>query len=84
MNRTGTVTGVNGTLCNITLDNGEKSSSIFWMLRAAGTAPADTGTLVTGTYKCYSLTGSTTNYMFMDVRIDSGTTYQDTGGKSGR
>lgn len=34
--KTGTITGVNGTMCQVQLDDGSKTSTLFWMLRKAG------------------------------------------------
>lgn len=83
--RSGTVVSANGSMCTVKLDeSGKESSYIFWMLRTEGSGSGPSGdSLVAGTYKCYSLAGATLNYMFMDVRIQSTTRYQDQDGRAG-
>jgi hypothetical protein len=43
----------------------------------------DTETLPMGKYSCYMLAGSTLNYAFIDIHIDSASRYRDKSGKSG-
>ena len=82
-NKTGTVTSVSGGMCRIKFDDGTQTSHMFWMLRPAG-ASADAGDkLVNGVYPCYSLSGTTLNYMFMDIQIDGPTAYRDKKGNKG-
>ena len=45
--KTGTITGVNGTMCQVQLDDGSKTSTLFWMLRKAGSGTSTTARLVT-------------------------------------
>jgi len=82
-NRSGTVTSVSGGMCRVKLDGGKEISTLFWMLRAAGTSTAATEKLVKGIYPCYSLSGSTLNYTFMDIQIDGPTAYRDKQGYKG-
>ncbi|MGZ8231770.1 MAG: hypothetical protein ACXWUS_19245, partial [Burkholderiales bacterium] len=63
-NKTGTVLQTQGGMCRLKMDeSGTEKSYLFWMLRPAGTSAAPTDKLVSGTYPCYSLSGSTLNYM---------------------
>ena len=82
-NRAGTVVSVSGGMCRVKLDDGKEISTLFWMLRPAGSSTAPDNKLVTGVYPCYSLAGSTLNYMFMDIQIDGPTAYRDKKGTRG-
>lgn len=83
-NQTGTVTKVNGSMCEFQLADGKKVSDLFWMLRVAGSTVASGAKLVQGTYPCYSLSGTTLNYMFMDIIIDGADSYRDKSGNKGK
>ena len=83
-NRSGTVTSVAGGMCQVAVENGTKRGYLFWMLRPAGTSAAVTDKLVKGVYPCYSLTGATLNYMFMDIQIDGPDSYRDKKGNPGK
>lgn len=83
-NRTGTVTSVSGGMCQVTLENETKRGYLFWMLRPAGTSSAASDKLVKGVYPCYSSTGGTLNYMFMDIQIDGPDSYRDKKGNKGK
>jgi len=84
-NKTGTITAVErGGMCQVQFADGSKTSTLFWMLRAAGSSAAATGKLVPGTYPCYSSTGGTLNYLFMDIVIDGPDSYRDKSGKGGK
>ena len=84
-NKTGTVLKTQGGMCRLKMDGtGEEKSYLFWMLRPAGTSAAPTDKLVNGVYPCYSLSGTTLNYMFMDVVIDGPDAYRDKKGNKGR
>jgi hypothetical protein len=52
--------------------------------KSAKEKPDASGSLPTGLYKCYMLTGGTLNYAFIDVQIDSKNSYRDKQGGSGR
>lgn len=83
--QTGTITKADGTMCQVTLDgSGEQKHYLFWMLRPAGTSKVTTDKLVNGTYPCYSLSGNTRNYLYMDVVIDGAESYRDKKGNKGR
>lgn len=82
-NRTGTVVSVSSSMCKYKLDDGSERSTLFWMLRPAGSTTGTTDKLVAGNYPCYSLSGTTLNYAFMDVRIDGPTAYRDKSGNKG-
>lgn len=82
-NKTGTVVSVSGGMCRIKLDDGTQTSTLFWMLRPAGATAEATDKLVNGVYPCYSLSGNTLNYMFMDIQIDGPTAYRDKKGNKG-
>jgi hypothetical protein len=84
-NQTGKITGVSNGMCKVLIDGGSTEKvHMHWMLRPAGEASAPTDKLVNGTYKCYSLAGSTLNYMFMDVKITGPGIYQDKSGNAGK
>ena len=52
-NKTGTITAVErGGMCQVQFADGSKTSTLFWMLRAAGSSAVATGKLVPGTYPC--------------------------------
>ena len=84
--QTGKIVSVSNGMCKVALDGtAEQTSYLFWMLRPAdGAANEPADKLVSGTYKCYSLTGGTLNYMFMDVKITGPDTYQDKQGAGGK
>ncbi|HEY1091334.1 MAG TPA: hypothetical protein VGE47_09590, partial [Burkholderiaceae bacterium] len=83
--KTGTVVSVQGTLCSVKFDGeGQAQTRIFWMLRPAGASTQPTDVLAPGLYTCYTLAGSTLNYAFIDIHIDSTTAYRDKQGKAGR
>ena len=83
-NRTGTVTSVSGGMCQVALENGTRRGYLFWMLRAAGPGAVAGDKLVNGVYPCYSSTGGTLNYMFMDIQIDGPDSYRDKKGNKGK
>ncbi len=84
-NKTGTITAVDrGGMCQVQFADGSKTSTLFWMLRAAGSSAAATGKLVPGTYPCYSSAGGSLNYLFMDIVIDGPDSYRDKSGKGGK
>jgi len=82
-NKTGTITGVDRSMCQVQFADGSKTSTLFWMLRAAGSSAAATGKLVPGTYPCYSSAAGTLNYLFMDIVIEGPDSYRDKSGKPG-
>ncbi len=82
-NKTGTVMSVSGGMCRLKLDDGKETSTLFWMLRPAGAAVEATDKLVKGVYPCYSLSGTTLNYLFMDIQIDGPAAYRDKKGNKG-
>ena len=82
--KTGTVTGVKTTMCEVQLDDGTKRSYLFWMLRPAGSSKVTTDKLVNGVYPCYSSAGSSINYAFMDIHIEGPDTYRDKKGNKGK
>ena len=83
-NQTGKIVGVSNGMCKVLIDGtNTERVHMHWMLRPAGEAGAVSDKLVNGTYKCYSLTGSTMNYMFMDVKITGSGSYEDKNGKGG-
>ena len=84
-NEVGKITGVSNGMCKVQLDgSGREITSMHWMLRPQSDgAQAVADKLVNGTYKCYSLAGSTMNYMFMDVRITGPSSYEDKNGAKG-
>lgn len=47
-NKTGTITGVDRSMCQVQFADGSKTSTLFWMLRAAGSSATATGKLVPG------------------------------------
>lgn len=82
--QTGKVTKVNGSMCSVLWDStGKDVATLFWMLRPEGESQAAAGKLVNGVYKCYSLAGTTLNYMFLDVRITGPNRYEDQKGNAG-
>jgi hypothetical protein len=84
--QTGKIVSVSNGMCKVALDGtSEQASYLFWMLKPAdGGSTGSADKLVNGTYKCYSLTGGTLNYMFMDVQITGSGTYQDKQGSGGK
>ena len=83
--------------CVVKLDNGKTDYNLFWMLRpeggkpgAANTPPGrqpagdGTGELKRGKYQCYYLAGSSMNYAFIDIYIDSASAYRDQKGTGGK
>lgn len=81
--KTGTVVSASGGMCRIRFDDGSQASHMFWMLRPAGAAIQAADKLVNGVYPCYSLSGTTLNYMFMDIQIDGPSAYRDKKGNRG-
>ena len=79
-NKVGTITSVSESMCAVTLEDGTKTTYLFWMLRPAGTSAVTDDKLVKGVYECYS--GG--NYLFMDIHIDGPDAYHDNEGNKGR
>lgn len=89
----GVIVKADGSSCHVKLDStGKIDYNIFWMLRAetaagkpgqASSPSNTTGNLAPGKYPCYMLAGSTLNYMFIDIHIESNNRYRDGSGKTG-
>lgn len=83
--QTGKITKVNGSMCSVLWDStGNDVATLFWMLRPEGESQIAGSKLANGVYKCYSLTGTTLNYMFLDVRITGPDQYEDQKGNAGK
>ena len=80
----GVIVKAEGSSCHVKLDStGKTDYNIFWMLRAEGSSNKVTSSLPTGKYPCYMLAGNTLNYAFIDIHIESSSSYSDGKGKSG-
>jgi preprotein translocase subunit YajC len=80
----GVIVKVSGSSCTVKLDStGQTDHNIFWMLRAEGASNKVEGGLPQGKYACYFLSGSSLNYAFIDIHIESGNRYRDKQGKPG-
>lgn len=82
-NRIGKIIAVNRTMCEVALDEGGKSSYLFWMLHAAGAGVETDDKLSNGTYKCYSSINGQMSYTNNDIQILSADSYENKG-KSGK
>jgi hypothetical protein len=81
---TGEIIENNG-MCKVRKDaDGNTRYYMHWYLRPAGAKAQTTDKLAQGLYACYTLVGSTTNYAFIDIRIDGPDQYSDKNGKSGK
>lgn len=82
-NRTGTISAVSGTMCEVALDEGGKRSYLFWMLRSAGASAETDDKLSNGIYKCYVSLSGQLSYTNNDIEILGPTSYENKG-KRGR
>jgi hypothetical protein len=80
--QTGTIVRVDGymNLCQVRLDNGQTSYSIFWMLHPAGGANVTQDNLRAGKYECFTLNNGHMNYTFTDFYITGPNTYRSGNG----
>jgi hypothetical protein len=84
-NEAGKITKATGSMCTVLWDSTSKEvATLFWMLRPEGDSRETSDKLVNGVYKCYSLAGTTLNYMFLDVHITGSDSYQDQKGNAGK
>lgn len=76
-NKSGSITKIDGTMCQVRRDDGTSTWYLFWMLHSQGASAETDDKLIPGRYACYA----SGNYTFMDIRITSASTYETDGGR---